>query len=71
MRADQDGLPTPLAVAEDVGELPPGEGIETRGRLVEDQKVRVVQQGLGEPEALAHPLRVVRDPLAGHLLEVE
>lgn len=36
-------------------------GVESIGRFIEDEQVRVVQHGLCEPQALSHPLGVATD----------
>ena len=39
-------------------------GVEPGGRLVEQQQLRIAQQRRGDPEPLAHPVRVAADPVA-------
>ena len=50
-----------LEVVEDVVERALHQGIEPLGRLVEDRQLRVVLEGLDDPDLLAHPARVVAD----------
>ena len=40
-------------------------GVEAVGRFVQDEHLRVADQGLGDAEALTHPERVGADPLVG------
>jgi hypothetical protein len=42
-------------------EVAPRDRVEARGRLVEDQKLRLADQRLGKPDALAHALRIGAD----------
>ena len=43
--------------------------VQAVGRLVEDEQLRVVEQGRGDPQALAHPERVAVDMVAGPIGE--
>jgi hypothetical protein len=43
--------------------------IEAVQGLVQNQDLRIAEQGRGEPEPLPHPSRIRSDPTAGHLLE--
>ena len=48
-------------LAHELPDLADPRRIETVGRLVEDQHVRLAEQGLRDPEPLPHPERVRRD----------
>ena len=75
---DRDSVADPLDVRQDVGrehdgrlaakagdqleEVTPALRIERADRLVEEHDRRSMEQGLGDPEALAHPARPAADP---------
>ena len=46
-------------------------GVEPVGRLVQDQQPGLAQERDGEPEPLAHPLRVAADPVTGPLAQLD
>ena len=58
MRAHQDGLSARLELVQDLRELAARERVEARGRLVEDEQVRVVEQCLEEAEPLERSLGI-------------
>ena len=58
MAADEDRPPVPGEGHEHVADPAHALGIESVGRLVEDQRVRIAEQDTGEPETLAHAERV-------------
>ena len=65
----QQTLPLLGQPAEQGDELGPADRVDAAERLVEDQQLRVVQQRLGQLDALAHPLGVAAQPPlrpAGH-----
>ena len=45
--------------------------IEPGRRLVEQQQLRVAQQRRGDPEPLAHPVRVAADPVLGTVAQLD
>ena len=51
-------MPRALRFADDVAHLAPADRVERRGRLVEEDEGGVVEQRLGQADALEHPLRV-------------
>ncbi len=53
---EEDRFPAVAEPFDDLADVVSPHGVETVGRLVEDQQVGVVHQGLGEPQALAHSL---------------
>src|SRR5882762_76956 len=55
---EEHGPPPRLQVEDDVAHLPPPDRIEPRHRLVQDDELRIVDQRLGQPDALQHPFRV-------------
>ena len=50
-------LPSDAQLAEELAQLDPGARIEARGRLVEQQDLRVVDEGVGQAEPLLHAAR--------------
>ena len=56
VRGDHDGLAHPGQLGDELAELDPGPGVETRCRLVEDQHLGVVDQCPRQGEALLHAL---------------
>ena len=59
--AEKHGLPRRLEIPDDAAHLHPAHRVQARHRLVEDDELRVVQQRLGEPEPLHHPLGIFPD----------
>ena len=57
--------PCVLHLAQDAVEVADAFGVEPRGRLVQEQQLRVAEQGLRETEALAHALGVALDAPVG------
>ena len=71
---DEDGLALAAEALEDVADVAAADGVDAVGRLVEQDEVRVVDQGLGEADALGHALGVGGDRAVGaggHADEVE
>ena len=71
VRREEDGLPRLAQAEDDVPDEPPADRVEAGHRLVEDDQLGVVDQGLREPGPLHHPLgeaaeRGVRGPLQPH-----
>ena len=52
--ADEDRLAEGPQLAQQLSELEPRARVEARGRLVEDQHLRVVDQGMREAQPLLH-----------------
>jgi len=46
-------------------------GVEAGGRLVDDEQLRVVEQGLGDADAAAHPTGVPAQLAASGVAEVD
>ena len=61
---DQQGSPFVGEVPQEAAQPPDALGVQAVGRLVEDDHLRVAEQGGGEAEALAHPHRVAAGSLA-------
>ena len=55
--ADEDRLAQRAQLAEQLAELDPGPRVEARGGLVEDQDGGIVDEGVGQAEALLHAPR--------------
>ena len=55
--ADQDRLAHPAQLAQDLAHLDPRARIQARGRLVQDEQLRVVDQRVRQAQPLAHPAR--------------
>ena len=53
MRGDDEGDAFPRQLEQQVPELPPGDGVHPRGRLVEEYQPRPVQEGAGQRQTLA------------------
>ena len=68
---DQDRLAHPPQLVQQRLHLEPGPGVEARGRLVEDQDRRVVDQRLGQAEPLLHPLGEAVDVVVALVGQVE
>ena len=47
-----------LQAPDDLAHFHPSNGIQAAGRLIEDEQVWIVDQRLGQADALLHPLRV-------------
>ena len=62
---EQDGAAGGGVVAEQAAHPVDAGRVEAVGRLVEDQDRRVTQEGVGDPEALAHAEGVVAQPSSG------
>ena len=54
VRGYQDGGTSGGKIVDDFPEMPSGEGIHPAGRLVQEEKLRLVKKGAGEGKALAH-----------------
>src|SRR5207237_62970 len=52
---------------DDLAHIVPADGVERRGRLVQDHQLRPAQQRHGQPEALRHAFREGADPVAAPL----
>src|SRR5579875_327892 len=61
---EQHGAPTAGEVTQQSAHPAHPLGIQAVGRLVEDQQLRVAEQGVGDPQPLAHAERVLADALA-------
>src|SRR5262249_46948396 len=60
-----------LQVADDFQKLDGRLRIETRGRLVEDRDLRILQQYLGDAKTLSHTTRECGDPLADDIVQAD
>ncbi len=58
---EEHGLARLLEVQDDVPDQPAADGIEPGHRLVEDDELGIVDQGLGDSRPLHHPLREAAD----------
>ena len=54
---EEHGLPFPLQAHDELAHQPAPDWIQPRHGLVEDDELRVVHEGLGDPSSLHHPLR--------------
>ncbi len=61
MAVEEDGLPFALEAAEDVADLGPAHRIDAVGWFVENEELRVMEHGLGQPEPLRHALGILAD----------
>ena len=68
VRGEQHGAAAVGEAAQQAAHPAHALGIEAVGGLVEDQDLRVAEQRVGEPEALAHAERVLADAPAGRRL---
>ena len=64
MGSQQDGLATCLQLQDQIADLARPGGVDPCGGLIEDQQAWIVNQGLGEANALEHPLGVSPDATA-------
>src|SRR5262249_3700456 len=71
VRVDEDGLTAPLEPLEDAADLTAAERIDAVGRFVEEDDVGVVEQGLGNADALLHALGVGADLVVHAALEAD
>src|SRR5687767_11551753 len=62
MSGDHDGAPGPLDLFDRLPELPAGLGIETGGRLIEKEQLRIGHQGAGQGEPLLLAARELAHP---------
>ncbi len=69
MGGDQHAGAALAQLAEDVIKLTGGGRVETGGGLIQQQQPRLAQQGLRQPQALAHAFGVGFDPAVGGLLQ--
>ncbi len=67
MRGEEHGATLADKRADHLAKLKDAGGVETVGRLIEDQQLGVGEQAARNPQPLAHPLRVARDLLGGAL----
>src|SRR5690349_1035999 len=58
VRAKEDRFALALQSLDDLPHLHPPERVQAAGGLVEDEQVRIVDQGLGQADALLHALGV-------------
>ena len=61
--ADEDRLAHRAQLAEELAQLDPGARVEARGRLVEEQHLRIVDERVGQAQPLLHPARERLDVL--------
>ena len=66
VRREEDGAALPREAPGEVAHPDHALRIEAVDRLVEDEGLRIAQQGCGDAESLAHAEREAADPLAGH-----
>ncbi len=59
--AEKHRLPRRLEIPDDAAHLHPAHRVQPRHRFVEDHEFRVVQQRLGQPQPLHHPLGIFPD----------
>lgn len=52
---EEHGLATAFQLGQDLPDITTADGVHTIGRLVEQHDVRIVHQGLGDADPLAHP----------------
>jgi len=52
---DEDGRALLAGREENVADLPPTDRVHSIGGLVEEQQIRLVEKGAGEPQSLRHP----------------
>ena len=64
-------LPSRAQLAEQLAQLDPGARVEARGRLVEQQHLRVVDQGVGQAQPLLHAARQGLDVGVALVAEVD
>ena len=69
--ADEDRLAERPQLAEELAQLDAGPRVETGGRLVEEQHLRVVDERVGEAEALLHAARQALDVGVALVAEVD
>ena len=69
--ADDDGLAHRAQLAEQLAQLDPGARVEARGRLVEQQHLRIVDQRVGQAQPLLHPAREGLDVRVALVAEVD
>ena len=69
--ADDDGLAHRTELAEELAKLDPRARIETGRRLVEEQHLRVVDEGVGEAQPLLHAARQVLDVGVAPIAEID
>src|SRR5205807_1064524 len=69
VRGKEDGLAFPVEESDEVAEVAHPLRIEAARRLVHDEQLGIVEQGLGEGEALFHPVTVGLHLLAGDIAD--
>ena len=74
MGAEEDGLPPGFEIQDQVPDLFPADRVEPGHGFVQDDHLGIVDQGLGEPDPLQHPLGILaklQPPCLGkpHLIE--
>ena len=69
--ADEDRLAERAELAEELAQLHAGPRVEARGRLVEQQDLRVVDERVGEAQALLHAAGEALDIRVALVAEVD
>ena len=71
MRAEQDRLAALAELQDQVLDLPGADRVEARGRFVEDQQIRIVDERLGEADAARHALGEFAERPVGHVRQTD